>query len=222
MNRLERWKGLPEKLESGLKLGDIILKITISETSASMSQVVAGAASRGGFTLVALSLDFTVTATYGTTTLEVSRFKAYVERTIVLPNGIDRNRITTGVVMEADGTVCHVATRFILKDRKYYAVIKSVTNSSFSVTWHPLNFADVENHWAKDAVDDMGSRLVINGVNKTTFNPNADITRAEFAAIVERGLGLKLGEGKTTFKGIPANSCYAGMIEAVSRSDHWF
>lgn len=113
------------------------------------------------------------------------------------------------------GTVRHVTTRFVLKDGKYYAVIKNVTNSSYSVIWHPLTFADVENHWAKDAVNDMGSRMVINGVNKTTFNPNADITRAEFAAIIIRGLGLKR-EGKTAFADVPANSWYAGAVETAS------
>lgn len=207
---------LAKKLGSGLKLEDITLKITISESSASMNQVVAGAASRGGFTLVAPSLDFTVTATYGTSTVEVSQFNAYVERIVALPGGIAPNRITTGVVVEPDGTVRHVPTRFVLKDGKYYAVIKSVTNSSYSVIWHPLTFADVENHWAKDAVNDMGSRLVINGMNQTTFNPNADITRAEFAAIIVRGLGLKLGEGKTAFADVPANSWYAGAVETAS------
>ncbi|WP_042124083.1 S-layer homology domain-containing protein [Paenibacillus sp. FSL R5-0345] len=207
---------IAKKLGSGLKLEDITLKITISESSPSMNQVVAGAASSGGFTLIAPSLDFTVTATYGTSTVEVSQFNAYVERIVALPGGIDPNRITTGVVVEPDGTVRHVPTRFALKDGKYYAVIKSVTNSSYSVIWHPLTFADVENHWAKDSVNDMGSRLVINGVNKTTFNPNADITRAEFAAIIVRGLGLKLGEGKTAFADVPVNSWYAGAVETAS------
>jgi hypothetical protein len=101
-----------------LKLEDITLKITISETSASLNQVVAGAASRVGFTLVTPSLDFNVTATYGTSTVEVSQFNAYVERIVVLPDGTDPNRITTGVVVEPDGTVRHVPTRFVLKGRQ--------------------------------------------------------------------------------------------------------
>jgi hypothetical protein len=118
--------------------------------------------------------------------------------------------------VDPDGTVRHVPTRFVLKDGKYYAVIKSVTNSSYSVIWRPQTFADVENHWAKDTVNDMGSRLIINGVNETKFNPNADITRGEFAAIIVRGLGLKLGEGKTAFADVAANSWYAGAVEAAS------
>ncbi|KAI7264042.1 hypothetical protein KC345_g8960 [Hortaea werneckii] len=207
---------LAARLGNGVNLEDITLKITIGETPASMNQVVTGAAGKGGFTLVAPSVDFTVAGTYGTSTVEVSRFNAYVERTVALPEGIDPNRITTGIVVDPDGTVRHVPTRLIQKDGKTYAEINSLTNSSYSVVWHPLAFADVEKHWAKDAVNDMGSRLVINGVNETTFNPNADITRAEFAAIIVRGLGLKLGEGKTAFADVSANSWYAGAVETAT------
>ncbi|WP_342424506.1 S-layer homology domain-containing protein [Paenibacillus sp. FSL E2-0178] len=207
---------LAERLGNGMKLEDITLRITIGETSASMNQVVTAAAGRGGFTLVAPPIDFTVTATYGTLTVEVSRSNAYVERTVALPDGIDPNRITTGIVVDPDGTVRHVPTRFVRKDGRYYADIKSLTNSSYAVVWHPLTFADVDNHWAKNAVNDMGSRLVINGVNETTFNPNADITRAEFAAIIVRGLGLKLAEGTSAFADVAADSWYAAAVETAS------
>ncbi|MNO24362.1 Endo-1,4-beta-xylanase A precursor [compost metagenome] len=207
---------MAQQFGTGVKLEDIKLKITIGETSTTMSQVITGAASRGGFTLIAPALDFTITGTYGNSTVEISRFNAYVKRTVALPDGIDPNRITTGIVVDPDGTVRHVPTKIILKDGKYYAELNSLTNSSYSVVWHPLTFADVENHWAKDAVNDMGSRMVINGVNETTFNPNSDITRAEFAAIIVRGLGLKLGEGKTAFADVPAVAWYAGAVETAS------
>ncbi|OKP74448.1 hypothetical protein A3842_20850 [Paenibacillus sp. P3E] len=207
---------MAQQFGTGVKLEDIKLKITIGETSTTMSQVITGAASRDGFTLIAPSLDFTITGTYGNSTVEISRFNAYVERTVALPAGIDPKRITTGIVVDPDGTVRHVPTKIILKDGKYYAEINSLTNSSYSVVWHPMTFADVENHWAKDAVNDMGSRMIVNGVNETTFNPNSDITRAEFAAIIVRGLGLKLGEGKTAFADVPADAWYAGAVETAS------
>ncbi|WP_143191889.1 DUF4073 domain-containing protein, partial [Paenibacillus sp. P46E] len=207
---------MAQQFGTGVKLEDIKLKITIGETSTTMSQVITGAASRGGFTLIAPSLDFTITGTYSNSTVEISRFNAYVKRTVALPAGIDPKRITTGIVVDPDGTVRHVPTKIILKDGKYYAEINSLTNSSYSVVWHPMTFADVENHWAKDAVNDMGSRMIVNGVNETTFNPNSDITRAEFAAIIVRGLGLKLGEGKTAFADVSADAWYAGAVETAS------
>lgn len=182
---------LAKKLGSGLKMEDITLKITISETSASMNQVVVGAASRGGFTLVAPSLDFVVTATYGTSTVEVSQFNAYVERIVPLPSGIDPNRITTGVVVEPDGTVRHVPTRFVLKDGKYYAVIKSVTNSSYSVIWLPLTFADVPaNSWYAGAVETASEYSLITGFEDGAFQPNAPITREQAMNIIAKAMKL--------------------------------
>ncbi|WP_339807515.1 S-layer homology domain-containing protein [Paenibacillus sp. FSL R7-0337] len=207
---------LARQFGTSVKLEDIKLKITIGESSAAMNQVIAVAASKGGFDLVAPSLDFTVTGTYGNSTVEINRFDAYVKRTVEIPGAIDPNRITTGIVVEPDGTVRHVPTQIIRENNKYYAEINSLTNSSYSVVWHPLTFADVEKHWAKAAVNDMGSRLVINGVNETTFNPNADITRAEFAAIIVRGLGLRLGEGATSFADVPVSAWYAGAVQAAS------
>ncbi|ETT61943.1 cell wall/surface repeat protein [Paenibacillus sp. FSL R7-277] len=207
---------LAARLGNGAKLEDITLRITIGDASAAMNQVVTAAASRGGLTLAAPILDFTVTASSGTSTVEVSRFNVYVSRTVALPQGVNPNRLTTGIVVDPDGTVRHVPTRIIQKDGKYYAEINSLTNSTYSVVWHPLTFVDVEKHWAKNAVNDMGSRLVINGVNESTFNPNADITRAEFAAIIVRGLGLKLGEGAAKFADVPANSWYAAAVGTAS------
>ncbi|SEU28090.1 S-layer homology domain-containing protein [Paenibacillus sp. NFR01] len=206
---------LAQQLGSGANLNDIKLKITIGETSATMSQVVTDAAGKGGLTLVVPPMDFTVTAVYNGKTVEVSRYNAYVERTIALPEGVDPSRITTGTVTDPDGTVRHVPTKITVKDGKYYATINSLTNSTYSVIWHPLTFADVENHWAKDAVNDMGSRLVIYGVNETTFNPNADITRAEFAAIIVRGLGLKLGDGTAHFADVASGAWYAGAVQTA-------
>ncbi|ETT50300.1 cell wall/surface repeat protein, partial [Paenibacillus sp. FSL R7-269] len=209
---------LAARLGNGAKLDDITLRITISDASAAMNQVVSAAAGRDGLTLAAPALDFTVTASSGTSTVELNRFNAYVSRTVALPQGVNPNRLTTGIVVDPDGTVRHVPTRIILKEGKYYAEINSLTNSTYSVVWHPLTFADVEKHWAKNAVNDMGSRLVINGVNESTFNPNADITRAEFAAIIVRGLGLKLGEGAAKFADVPASSWYAAAVGAASEA----
>ncbi|WP_172583058.1 S-layer homology domain-containing protein [Lysinibacillus sphaericus] len=47
------------------------------------------------------------------------------------------------------------------------------------------------NHWSKEAVNNLGSRMIINGVREGIFAPNQDITRAQFAAIIVRALGLK-------------------------------
>ena len=49
----------------------------------------------------------------------------------------------------------HVATKVTVINGKYYAVINSLTNSTYSVVWNPIEFSDVSNHWAKTAINDM-------------------------------------------------------------------
>jgi len=58
----------------------------------------------------------------------------------------------------------------------------------------------------------MGSRMVVNGFEDGTFRPAQDMTRAEFAEIMVRGLGLKPQEGKAPFKDIQENDWYNASI----------
>jgi len=203
------------KLGGNVNLEDVHLQITVANTPEAMAQVVENAAATGEFSVVVPALDFTVTGTYGGNTVEVTTFSAYVERMVILPEGIDPNRITTGIVVEPDGTVRHVPTKIVLKDGRYYATINSLTNSTYSVVWHPLEFDDVANHWAKAAVNDMGSRMVIDGTGEGQFSPDRAITRAEFAAILVRGLGLKLQAGPTAFSDVKTTDWYNSAINTA-------
>jgi len=200
-------------------LQDIKVQIEIAATPPDMVKVVENAAVQGTFSIVVPSLDFKVSATYGNTTIEVSKFNVYVERTVAIPDDIDPNKITTGVVVEPDGTVRHVPTKVTQIDGKYYAVINSLTNSTYSVVWHPIEFSDVAEHWAKNAVNDMGSRMVIDGTGNGTFSPDRDITRAEFAAIIVRGLGLRLENGAVPFSDVKAADWYGSAVSTAYAYD---
>nr|WP_306566824.1 fibronectin type III domain-containing protein [Paenibacillus elgii] len=169
-------------------------------------------APEGTITIVAPPLDFAVRAIYKDKTVEVTEFQAYVERTMAIPDGVDPNKITTGVAIETDGALRHVPTKVVLSNGKYYAKINSLANSVYSVIWHPLAFKDVERHWAQQAVNDMGSRLVVSGVSQGAFHPDQDITRAEFAAILIRGLGLKAKEGVQSFSDVERKDWFAGAV----------
>ena len=51
-------------------------------------------------------------------------------------------------------------------------------------------FTDIRNHTNQTAIEALAAREIINGVGGGRFAPDATMTRAEFAAIVTRGLGL--------------------------------
>jgi len=206
---------IADKLGKSIALQDIKVQIEIAAPTADTSKIVENAAVKGTFTIMVPPLDFTIRAIYGNTSVEVSKFNAYVERTIAIPAGVDPNKITTGVVVDPDGTVRHVPTKITVIDGQYYAQINSLTNSTYSVVWHPLEFLDVANHWAKAAVNDMGSRMVIDGTGGNLFSPDRDITRAEFAAIVVRGLGLKLEKGPTAFSDVTTSDWFSSAINTA-------
>ncbi|MBP2001396.1 hypothetical protein J2Z69_002439 [Paenibacillus shirakamiensis] len=196
-------------------LKDIKLQIEMAVPTADMVKVVENAAAKGTFSLMVPPVNFTVQAVYNGKTIEVSKFNAYVERLVAIPDGVDPNKITTGVVVDPDGTVRHVPTKVTQINGKFYAVINSLTNSTYSVVWHPLEFSDVASHWAKKAVNDMGSRMVIEGMGDGKFNPDQNITRAEFAAIVVRGLGLKPEKGATPFSDVKSADWYSSAVETA-------
>jgi hypothetical protein len=203
------------QLGQSVALKDITVQIQIATPTNETAQIVENAAKAGEFTIVAPAVNFTVTCSNGDKTVDVSSFNSYVERTIAIPTGVDPNKITTGVVVDPDGTVRHVPTKIVVIDGKYYAKINSLTNSTYLVIWHPIEFEDVASHWAKDAVNDMGSRMVISGVGNDKYEPDRDITRAEFAAIVVRGLGLKPGSGNNSFTGVKSTDWYCKYIETA-------
>jgi hypothetical protein len=205
-----------QQLGTNVSLSDINVTVSISEPSASMTKVIENAAQNGGFTIMVPAVEYTITCTHGSQTADVSSFDAYVERTIGIPDGVDPAKITTGVVVDPDGTTHHVPTRVALIGGKYYAVINSLTNSTYSVVWNSVEFSDVVNHWAKDAINDMGSRMVVTGVGNNNYAPDRSMTRAEFATIMVRALGLEPGTGTSGFSDVTAADWYSGYIKTAA------
>lgn len=205
-----------QQLGTSVSLSDIKVTVSISEPSVSMTKIIESAAQNGGFKIMVPAVDYTITCTNGSQTVDVSSFNAYVERTIAIPDGVDPTKITTGVVVDPDGTTHHVPTRVTVMNGKYYAVISSLTNSTYSVVWNPIEFSDVSNHWAKDAINNMGSRMVVTGVGSNNYAPDRNMTRAEFATIMVRALGLEPGTGASGFRDVAATNLFSGYIKTAA------
>ncbi|WP_168120423.1 S-layer homology domain-containing protein [Paenibacillus sp. HB172176] len=208
---------IAQKVVASAVLQDIKVRIEIAVVAGDALKQAENAAAKGGFTLVTMPRSFTVTAVYEDRTIELEEYDVYVERTVTIPDGIDPTKITTGVVLEEDGTVRHVPTRVRLVNGKYEAQINSLTNSAYAVVWHPLEFEDAAQHWARNAINDMGSRMVVDGTGKGMFGPDLAITRAEFTAIIVSGLGLKLEKGATPFSDVSSDDWYSRAIYTAYR-----
>ena len=203
------------QLGKNVSLSDISVEIRIAEPPANTGRVVENSAQAEGFSIVVPAVDFDISCSYNGQTTQVSSFNTYVERTIAIPDGVTPSKITTGIVVNPDGTTRHVPTKITVIDGKYYAVINSLTNSTYAVVWHPVEFADVTEHWAKAAVNDLGSRMIITGIGGQNYAPDSYITRAEFAVILVRALGLVPEAGKSRFSDVTASDWYCGYVETA-------
>ncbi|MBY0203736.1 MULTISPECIES: S-layer homology domain-containing protein [Paenibacillus] len=205
------------KLNSNDSLESIKLQVEIAQVDPTTVQAANSVSQQAGYTLVGIPVEFNVIASYNGKTTPVNEFSSYVERTIALPANIAPDQMTTGVVIDKDGSVRHVPTKITIINGAYYAKINSLTNSAYSIVYSPKSFTDVANHWSNIAVNDMSSRMIVSGVSNSNFEPDRSITRAEFAAIVVRALGLKPGEGSTGFRDVNDKDWFADVVKTASK-----
>lgn len=207
-----------KQLGSTAPLEDVTIQIAIAPSNETKKAAIEAAASKiGNTTVVAAPVDFEVKAVYNGQQVDVNRFNAYVERSITLPEGVDGSKITTGVVLQADGTMLHVPTKVIKGTVNDSAVINSLTNSTYALIYHPTTFNDISSHWSRADVEDLASRLVVEGEGDQQFAPDRSITRAEFTAVLLRGLGLHSPENDVTtaFTDVKADSWYENEVQTA-------
>ena len=80
------------------------------------------------------------------------------------------------------------------------------------VTMAPLDkFDDMKGHWACYDVEYMANEGLIAGKGEASFDPDAQITRAEYLTILDRAMGYELITGET-YSDVPQDSWYATYI----------
>lgn len=104
---------------------------------------------------------------------------------------------TVAVLVHPDGTEEIVKNSLPTEDGIQLTVnggatVKIVDNSK--------DFADTRNHWAKDAIDFVSARGLVNGMNDSIYAPNASTTRAQLWTILARQNNADLTGGNTWYE----------------------
>ncbi len=104
---------------------------------------------------------------------------------------------TVAVLVHPDGTEEIVKNSLPTEDGIQLTVnggatVKIVDNSK--------DFADTRNHWAKDAIDFVSARGLVNGMSDVTYAPNNSTTRAQLWTILARQNDADLTGGATWFE----------------------
>ncbi len=86
---------------------------------------------------------------------------------------------------------------------------------SVPVTAAGATFTDLAGSPCRAAVEALASRSILTGRDAATFAPDASMTRAEFAAVVVRALGLT-PQRRGLFEDVSAGSWYAGFVDTAA------
>lgn len=166
--------------EIAQKLGSSIdnIKIVIEMTKVNPPQ---------GVTAVSDAVEFNVVATANGKSETITRFTQYVERELKGSKVFVPQR-SVAVRVDANGNLVSVPTVF----NGDQATVKSLTNSTYVVVENNKTFVDVDNGktWAEAYVEALASKYIIKGKTDQTFAPKENMTRAQFAVLLVRALGL--------------------------------
>jgi hypothetical protein len=167
--------------------------------------------------MLGTAIEFTITVEAGGQTQQIDHFgNAYVTRTIVISQALNAGEATAVMYDPATGEMTFVPALFVTENGKTRVVMKRNGNSIYAVVGSKKTFADLAGHWAKKDVELLASKLIVSGVKATAFAPNAPVTRAEFAAMIARSLGLTANKAGALYSDVSADSWYAGAVGAAA------
>ncbi|MBD2860673.1 S-layer homology domain-containing protein [Paenibacillus sp. IB182363] len=204
----------------GVERKDLKVNIILERADEATETQIRQLAVMERFDLVSAVIDFKVTVEANGQTVEIRDFGGtYMARAIVTEEGA-ANRNLTGVLYDRETKTftfvpSHSGTR---SDGTPEIVMNVPHNSMYAVLESKgRTFDDLSGHWAKADVELLASKLIVHGVTDSRFAPNADITRAEFTALLVRALGLSLNpDGQTSdFADVAANAWYMPAVEAA-------
>ena len=191
---------------------NIVFKIKIADVSEDGAKIIQDTANKNNYQMLVKPVDFEITCSSGGKTVSISKFNGYVERMIAIPEGVDPSKITTGIVLNIDGTFSHAPTTITQVDGKYFAKINSLTNSTYTLIWNSATYTDTKGVWAETEMQEVAARLILKGENAKRFNPEGTITRGDFTAALVKSLGLKPSASQSVFKDVKGTDENAGYI----------
>ncbi|NOU91866.1 multifunctional 2',3'-cyclic-nucleotide 2'-phosphodiesterase/5'-nucleotidase/3'-nucleotidase [Paenibacillus sp. LMG 31456] len=204
-------------LSAKLKTTSDKLEIRITMTTANdlQSSELSGKASAIGAKPLVKAVDFAVSVTGNGQAETVTNFgSTFVNRTIHIEATNLKPEQTTGVMLAPTGELRFVPSVFTLTDGKWVATLKRNGNSLYTVVEHRQSFQDTAAHWAKADVELLASKLIVQGISENQFQPDSNITRAQFTAIIVRSLGLDDSKA-VGFNDISDKDWFKGVVAAA-------
>lgn len=84
--------------------------------------------------------------------------------------------------------------------------------TKFAAFEYTGTFTDIKGHWAKEDIEIMASRQVTNGTGNGRFTPDANISRAEFTAMIVRASGITTIPDTNPFRDVQDGDWFRDVV----------
>ncbi|SET60798.1 S8 family serine peptidase [Paenibacillus sp. NFR01] len=140
-----------------------------------------------------------------------------VHRAFLLDKGIDAS--DAGVLYIEAGDVYPVPARFkTLPDGSTLVIISRPGFSTYAAATRTVEFTDIRSSWAKDQIQLLSDKFLLNGTSEDTFQPKSPVTRAQFASMLVTAIGLDRSVPTNAFTDIKGSEWYARDVNAAYRA----
>ena len=97
--------------------------------------------------------------------------------------------------------------------------IAPVEEENDYINENKIEFTDLGSvEWAREAIESLSEKGVINGIGDGLFNPSGKITRAEFAKIIVLASGISIDGAECDYSDVPKDEWYYPYIAAATQN----
>ncbi|MGG4216458.1 S-layer homology domain-containing protein [Paenibacillus sp. FSL L8-0638] len=173
------------------------------------------AAVKAGVTAGPTSIEFKAETVAGSKTTALDFGDTYVNRTLPLSSAMDPNRSTAVRYDKVKRKLVFVPSIFRAEDGGASVEIKHNSNGVYTIVNGGPTFGDLPaGYWAKADIELLAAKGIVDGSVKGIFKPSKPVTRAEFAAMLVRALGLE-ERATPLFRDTVKGSWYGGYLSAA-------
>lgn len=208
-----------EAQQWGVPVSSISLDVSIEKNA--VSSAFSSAVYSKGYGMLTMPAYFKAVLSAGAKQKEAD-YSTYIDRAFVLPPGYSTYADQLLVVRydAATGEIAFVPS-FVSAAANGSAVhFLSRANGEFAVVSAKSSYyGDVNNHWARNDILLLTSKLIVDGTAIGSFSPDQNITRADFAKFIVNGMSIPGDkDAAAKFKDVSVSSATAAYIGAASKA----
>ncbi|WP_028593806.1 Ig-like domain-containing protein [Paenibacillus assamensis] len=132
---------------------------------------------------------------------------------------LDKNKTIAVMLDSLAVRLGYVPTQIKSEQGAHVLQSQAPSNERIAVVNSTRSFSDTAGHWAAGDINALAGRFIADAASGNQFQPDRSVTRAEFAVMIARGLGLKGDPNQvSSFKDVSRNHADAPYIGAAVKA----